>query len=492
VHLPNQTVGRNNPNSLYLRAGLAFIRRYRYAPREEQVDISAVLKGTRSDRDRFPVVSRPDPLPNLMVDPQLLRHIHRNVLSNACKYGQRGSVVSTEVNYDVLRKMVRIHVVNAPGEYHEKLVEMGKAATEAVFLSGHRLHDKLGVSGSQDDREVSYSSGDGAWLIHKCAKMLGGDCDIEFKEERTVFNLAFPAEPYIGSLSGSSCSNTSFVMPASTWGIAIDDSKVQRKLMGHMLGLLGIAKDKCVILGADADEVLGFNIKVKSLIEEHTDSKFLIIVDENLDIKEESTHQRTISGSLCVERLRNELNPADEARILTLVRSANDSSKDLAIYNSRAHGFLLKAPIRKSHAMEMIAPFWNERFSASDKAQSPQQETLVHKSTITSTTDSLSGSDGELTRHLSVMTTSTDYLMQSVDDLDELLLKKDETTPIAWPSVCDKLHILKGDMMTLSSSNNPRVVAVLEAIEALLRAVSPPLDVRGRWKLIRALIVSLL
>ena len=41
---------------------------------------------------------------------------------------------------------------------------------------------------------------------------------------------------------------------------------------------------------------------------------------------------------------RERLDPSEERRLLALVRSANDSPDDVAMYMERAHGFLPKCP----------------------------------------------------------------------------------------------------------------------------------------------------
>ena len=91
------------------------------------------------------------------------------------------------------------------------------------------------------------------------------------------------------------------------------------------------------------------------------DDYFVLIADENLDVADDSmsTHV-TISGSMCIENIRHRLLPDQERRMLALVRSANDSSRDIAIYNSRAHGFLPKAPIQRQRVLEMLAPAWEK------------------------------------------------------------------------------------------------------------------------------------
>jgi signal transduction histidine kinase len=91
-----------------------------YELKHERVDIVGLLvsmmgfhKGIRS-QDRFPIVTRPSPLPALLFDPQLLKHIHRNAISNACKYGKRGGVVTTEVIYHEKDHILDLNVINLP------------------------------------------------------------------------------------------------------------------------------------------------------------------------------------------------------------------------------------------------------------------------------------------------------------------------------------------------------------------------------------------
>ena len=60
----------------------------------------------------------------------------------------------------------------------------------------------------------------------------------------------------------------------------------------------------------------------------------ILLVDENLDIVDEATNKHdTISGSQCVENIRRRLSPEIERRMFALIRSANDSSSDIAIYS---------------------------------------------------------------------------------------------------------------------------------------------------------------
>ena len=53
--------------------------------------------GQGGDASRFPVTTTPAALPVVDTDPLLLRHIYRNAISNAHKYGKRDGTVATEV-----------------------------------------------------------------------------------------------------------------------------------------------------------------------------------------------------------------------------------------------------------------------------------------------------------------------------------------------------------------------------------------------------------
>ena len=370
--------------------------------------------------------------------------------------------------------------MNLPGEHHEKLVQLGEKASREVFLSGRRLHQSYGFTAvNQDGREVSVSSGDGAWIMRKCARLLGGDVSITFNPERTIFNLSVPALTLLDSDSEKDPNHSEWELPPDTWGIVVEDSKVQRKLLERLLALIGIEEDRRVVLGATADEVLHFNDTVRDLVESHKEDRFFIIADENLDIIENSIH-RTLSGSLCIEHLRHELHPSDEARILAVVRSANDSSTDLDVYGKRTHGFLRKEPIRKENLSDVIQPLWDSRF----KEDSPASPLSRRRSSMRSTESTSSGATKDKGRDSSATTTAD--LTPIVEAIDGLLAAKKD-----WPAIRDKFQVLKGDMMTLINRGNPRVVAVVETLEELRSAEECPADLEGRWKLMRALIMSM-
>ena len=68
-----------------------------YVARTVAVKVDEVLRvGVYARGPLFPIRTSPRQLPAADIDPQLLRHIHRNAVSNAAKYGKRGGVVATD------------------------------------------------------------------------------------------------------------------------------------------------------------------------------------------------------------------------------------------------------------------------------------------------------------------------------------------------------------------------------------------------------------
>ena len=193
-------------------------------------------------------------------------------------------------------------------------------------------------------------------IISKVAKIMKGQASIKFEDKRTVFSLNIPAK--LLERKRHNADVKEFSLPVNTWGIAIDDSKVQMKLLGKFLEL---PKDRIKVFGKDANEIMSFVDYVVNFMDEHMGDYILLIADENLDINDEAAKHVTISGSQLVENIRMRLLPEQEKRLVALIRSANDSISDVAIYNSRAHGFLPKAPIKKGNVLETLAPLWLAR-----------------------------------------------------------------------------------------------------------------------------------
>ena len=457
-----------------------------YEPKLEKVDIKGILCGSNlnvfkeSKLERFPFLSHPNPLPPFAFDPQLLKYIHRNAISNGCKYGKKGGLVLTELHYDTKDGMFQMDVINLPGEHHDKLVAMGDAASVAVFSPRKRLHSEFSEGNSRSEFIESHSSGDGAWIMTKCAKTLGGECSIKFASNRTVFRLRCPIVTFEDSVTKNTSTHPSkFKLPENVWGIAIDDSKIQRKLLDRFLQFAGVQKDRCIVHGKNMQEIESFNDFMIEHIEQHPDDYFVLIADENLDVADDSmsTHV-TISGSMCIENIRHRLLPDQERRMLALVRSANDSSRDIAIYNSRAHGFLPKAPIQRQRVLEMLAPAWEKRFPPGGWAD---EDAHIATNVLSLVEDIGTDSEEELQIDMA-------ELRAEVEELHAMCSADDSTLAEKWPLIWERLHALKGDLKSLP--NNGRVAAAVESISSL-RGLTLPNNFRGRWITIHALVKSI-
>jgi hypothetical protein len=320
----------------------------------------------------------------------------------------------------------------------------------------------------EEDNEVlvSNSSGDGAWIIKKCSKIMNGDVNLTFEEGRTVFFFWCPAK--VVNKGKHHTQSVEFTrLPPTTWGIVIDDSGIQRKLMDRFLKMAGIEKDRRIILGKNSDEIYNFSETVLHILKSNPDDKVLLIADENLDVVAGAAKHSTVSGSLSVEKILKNLEPQDEKRILALVRSANDSSAELSAYVSRAHGYLLKAPIDKDGVLGAIKPWWIQRFTAAD-------DQCQGRSSDFNNSSSSFESDAYDPFHDIVKVIEVINALCAVGTLKSLRNR--------WRSIQEKLVALKGDLKSTISltEGGEGLNAVIEKIDSL-RMGEFPIDLSERW-----------
>jgi len=263
--------------------------------------------------------------------------------------------VLTRATYTAGEGTLRIDVINQPGPGHAELLELSDEATEGVFTQGKRLHLHLLNKGKQNSN-ADTSSGDGAWIMQKCALALNGECTIHFDPHQTTFSVIFPVE------QASQNEDELFDLPENTYGVAVDDSQIQRKLMGRMLLNAGIEEKRIHILGNEAEECQNLSSYLSNILVESPDAKILVLMDENLDFKDGDGKTLMLSGSKLVADALKSLAPGKERQILALVRSANDSLSDVDLYRRRAHGFFPKVPMQKEKIRELLAPLWVSRF----------------------------------------------------------------------------------------------------------------------------------
>merc|ERR1711957_907920 len=364
----------------------------------------------------------------------------------------------------------------------------------------------MGVHSTISGESALHSAGDGAWIMMKCAKTLGGKCDLKFSADETVFRFRCPAAPYkedlMATKNQSIFNSAKFELPKNIYGIAIDDSKIQRKLLARYLTYAGIPKDRVQIYGEDGTQIRNFSDLIVAFVDEHPDDYFLLIVDENLDVDDSHI---TISGSQMVSKIRARLLPDQERRILALIRSANDSATDVAIYNSRAHGYLPKSPIKQGNGvLGQIAPPWLERFYTpidrctagkggtgegatknSNIPGRPSQELQQHQQNVAMDLPkpASSGSLEDI-----VMLTEKE-LVKDIDAINLFIDQKHSYLQEFWPLIYEKLHALKGDLQTIN--NDERLSGAILTLRAM-RGQTLPEDFVQKWNTLRASIVSTL
>jgi hypothetical protein len=93
----------------------------------------------------------------------------------------------------------------------------------------------------------------------------------------------------------------------------------------------------------------------------------LVIADECLDSQDDESVLPALeraSGSCSIEALLKSLKASGALadQVLALVRSANDSGEDVALYRSRAHGFLPKELVRRNDVLSVLEALWLKRF----------------------------------------------------------------------------------------------------------------------------------
>ena len=451
-----------------------------YDVRKERIHVPGVLTSVRShtnsyDQARFPMHQEQNPFPTLSLDPRLLRCIYQSAMTNACVYGKANGDVKTNISYDEDKKRFRLEVINLPGENHKKLLAMDYDEVQArVFAPGTTLVTQC----DEDSFPISGNSGDGGWIMQKCAKTLKGKCELLFEKDRTVFSFVCPARAYaIDNESELLTANDLTKLPENCWGVVIDDSGIQRKLMDRFLKLAGIEEERRIIVGKDAQEIYGFCERVVNLVESQPKDKFLVIADENLEVMEGVALIGTVSGSKCIQKILQSLKPSDVKRVLALVRSANDSAKDIETYEERAHGYIVKAPIDKNGVLNALKPMWFRRF--------PQPQRSTSSSAL-----KRSDSSGSFE--------STGYnpfhdINEGVEVVDALFKGCDQSSlQKRWRSIQDRLRILRKDIMEAGpdgddekNDNKIDLVSTLRALDELLSGDEIPEDAKSQWDELR-------
>jgi hypothetical protein len=309
-----------------------------YSAVPERIDLNEIFYSTMNTikGNNFTFSIKPRNARPLFVDPKLLHHIHRNAISNACKYGKRTGTVHTEVEYT--EGILYLRVFNLPGADHEALIALPDP--NIVFEKGIRIAST----------DISTSAGDGGWIMKKCCEALGGSCKITFNTEGTLFEMSCRVPEIID--------RHNFILPDGSIAIGIDDSALQRKILCKIFELVGVPLERMVILGSTDDEILNMRETITTLLNENPKSNVFVIIDESLELSD----GRTLSGSLELSKLKETVSPELYKNTLIVVRSANDSKSDCDKYKERVHSVMPKVGFNKQGLREQITSMWLSHF----------------------------------------------------------------------------------------------------------------------------------
>lgn len=479
-----------------------------YVPRNQNLDLTQLLDARQRERSacggaregnvarKFPLFATPDPFPHLMLDPQLIRKIYQNAVSNACKYGKKNGDVTTFLSYDMARHVFRMKVHNEPGYNHRELLELSVDEAGRVFKESTQLDENQRLDTEEGRLKSARSAGDGAWIMQKCAVCLGGSCKIEYLANGTTLTFECPAkisDEWKEQHQELSATSSNFVIPPSTWAIAVEDSPIQQKLLAKFLQQTGFQGDHILILGKTAEEIYDFTDIICKKMMENPQDKFVLIIDENLDIMEGGAVTATVSGSFSIHQLRKSLGE-DEQRMLALIRSANDSVEEVELYQSRAHGFLLKGPMKKGGFLEEIRPWWIRRFETVNQ--------IANQEPCRSETErNVVGAPSGLSR--TMLTCGVDRLnndewlyakkriVDLVDSIDKLTYGTGRNEAVDWQLIRYKLLLLNIDLKINSSRDRLALAAsAIDDVTNFAGTDGVPAELPNRWLEIRSMLTK--
>lgn len=125
---------------------------------------------------------------------------------------------------------------------------------------GEKENNDNSESGNAKEPAAPKSSGSGALVVgKKIAKA--------FREEILLSSSVNnnDKDPILEEEKEEVNDYSTFRIPKNTHAIAIDDSKIQRKLLGKLFSFAGIPPDRCTIVGDGYDEVMVRSYKHLSL-----------------------------------------------------------------------------------------------------------------------------------------------------------------------------------------------------------------------------------
>jgi hypothetical protein len=282
---------------------------------------------------------------------------------------------------------------------------------------------------------------------------MGGSCRMVFQPDRTVFTFSVPAP-----VSAPSQPYDSYQLnPEIVWMLGVDDCEFQRYLLGlFFTHTLAIRPDHVHMVGETSKQLQELSdIIVERMESLPPDALLVAIVDENLAgaLPGVGSHG-VVSGSHAVHDARRRLAPRTEARLLTLIRSANDSAREREFYLAHAPGTVSKGS--QGRLLRSILDAAVHRFGPGCLA-----------STAEDTPDS---------------GTPDPQLKVAARELQKTVATVDEWAELPWAEVSKDLHRMKGIIMSVQTQDSaPDDAPLLDALSVLHGCPQRPAGFGPQW-----------
>lgn len=266
--------------------------------------------------------------------------ICKNALSNAHKYGKKNGVINTRLAFKAETETLSLEIENEAGPNHECLLELQDSSV--IFTKGWRLAENIELC-------HSISSGDGGWVMKKCVDVIEGTCSYQITPTSTTFVMSCPAQK--SPTEGKQLAR----LPDSLKVLAVDDSRIQVKLMQRLFVNLGVDPSAVFVHGETVEEIKQFPQFVIQSIRSSPDSTFLVVIDDNLDyLCPDTGVMFSRKGSEMIRPILNGIRDI-EAKVVVVMRSANNGGDDKQKYfELGAHGTLDKAVLDHSVILDTL------------------------------------------------------------------------------------------------------------------------------------------
>lgn len=258
--------------------------------------------------------------------------------------------------------------------------------------------------------------------MQQCAVALRGQCKISFEEDHTLFTLQCEVEVH---------STPQFVhtlkLPSSFALVGVDDSKMQRVILGRLFKNLDLPASCTHLFGATYAEVVTCTESVGEIMDKFDYT--LCIFDQHLDYPEGTLYGTDLS------KIVLEMAKRKNRRVVTFIRSANDSSADVRMYREMATDSLPKKAMNRREFREIVVPHIVNAFGSAD--------------------GEIAEADSEVNEMLSI-------LQEELRPLLPGLVESKSQDP-DWSNVWRSLHRIKGGCQVVEMNEASEVVATIDS-----------------------------